>query len=184
VEVGAWDGIEFSNTYMFEKGLDWKGICIEPSQDAFLALSRNRNCAMFNCAAWNDSGQFLDFRETSIGSLSALEGFGNDWAKEIRSEFKRSKVEARSLKDLLLEAKAPGWVDYLSVDTEGSELEVLEGFPWETHNVGVATIEHNFTARRKELENFMFDRGFEIANRNISQYEAWFVNKSLTRVRD
>jgi FkbM family methyltransferase len=184
VDVGAWDGVECSNTHMFEKGLGWDGICVEPGPNAFGKLAKNRKCTSFNCAAWNESGQVLDFRETHIGSLSTLEGFGNDWAKAVRADFRPTQVESQTLRDLLAEAKAPPWVDYLSVDTEGSELQVLEGFPWETHNVGVASIEHNYTRGRKKLEDFMFDRGFEAVNRNISAYDAWFVSKSLTRMSD
>ena len=49
IDVGAYDGITFSNTYLFEK-LGWTGICIEPDPSSFEVLKKTRNCILENCA--------------------------------------------------------------------------------------------------------------------------------------
>ena len=49
VEIGASDGFFISNTYFFEKNLNWKGICIEPNPKLFSSLKKNRNCICYNC---------------------------------------------------------------------------------------------------------------------------------------
>ena len=52
IELGAYDGLNQSNTYYFEKYLDWTGILIEPSEKQFRKLKRNRSNKNFfyNCA--------------------------------------------------------------------------------------------------------------------------------------
>jgi hypothetical protein len=48
VDIGAHDGISYSNTYFFEKHLEWQGICIEPLPKVFEDLTTNRNCICIN----------------------------------------------------------------------------------------------------------------------------------------
>ena len=44
VDIGAYDGLTFSNTLMLERERDWTGICIEPLPDIFAELRKNRRC--------------------------------------------------------------------------------------------------------------------------------------------
>ena len=53
VDIGAYDGICGSNTYFFEKHLNWTGMCIEPSPDAFEKLEKNRQSKCIRGCAWN-----------------------------------------------------------------------------------------------------------------------------------
>src|SRR3972149_7086762 len=48
VDIGASDGIKFSNTYFFEKMLGWNGVCVEPLPDIYKRLIKNRNCICIN----------------------------------------------------------------------------------------------------------------------------------------
>ena len=57
LEVGAHDGISFSNTYFFEKNLNWKGICIEPIPEVFKELERNRRCVCENVCIDDKEGK-------------------------------------------------------------------------------------------------------------------------------
>jgi FkbM family methyltransferase len=56
-----------------------------------------------------------------------------------------------SLNDLLSRHGAPSKIDYLSIDTEGSELEILQAFDIEKYAISVITCKHNFLAQRNEI---------------------------------
>lgn len=49
VDIGAADGVSFSNSYFFEKERGWRGLCIEPNREDFARLERNRECAVRDC---------------------------------------------------------------------------------------------------------------------------------------
>jgi len=73
LDVGAYDGIDISNTYYFEKQLGWTRICIEPNAVTFKKLENNRNCILQNCAIGDTEGE-LDFISI-YGNGSAGSGF-------------------------------------------------------------------------------------------------------------
>ena len=50
VDIGAYDGINYSNTLYLEKNLNWSGICIEPDVKTYESLIINRNCICENLA--------------------------------------------------------------------------------------------------------------------------------------
>src|SRR4051812_34384611 len=56
IEIGAYDGIRFSNTYLFEKERGWKGICIEPIPERFDLLRKNRNAVCIQACVSEMSG--------------------------------------------------------------------------------------------------------------------------------
>ena len=62
LEIGALDGIKFSNTYFFEKR-GWKGICVEPSPKKFSLLEKNRNCICEQLAVSDVSGEKFSFMD-------------------------------------------------------------------------------------------------------------------------
>lgn len=130
VEVGAFNGVFVSGTYAFEM-LGWRGICIEPHPRYFPLCKANRpNAACIHAACVGNGGPAeIEFFAESLGLYS---GIGVDRAsmeakyaslgKEVSYEV--VKVPARTLGAILEECNAPR-VDVMTVDTEGSELEVL-----------------------------------------------------------
>ena len=70
IELGALDGVTFSNTYLFEKCLGWRGILIEPSRKNFEQLKKNRPDQALLNAAICDSDSTLQFIENfAVGGI-------------------------------------------------------------------------------------------------------------------
>ena len=113
---------------------------------------------------------------STINKFSALDAYQNR-----RNEKKKIiKVKTLSLNDLLLKYDTPKSFDYLSIDTEGSEYEILNAFNFKKYNPTVITVEHNYNYKntyqiKKLLSKNNYFQDFEI----FSQQDLWFYNKSL-----
>jgi FkbM family methyltransferase len=140
VELGANDGNSQSNTKHFELFKGWKGILIEPTPSKFVELTRNRNKknSFFNCACvsfdYPNSSIELVYSNLMTITLSGVSDIKDRFAHAVsgksnlgREENYRFTVKAQTLQSVLEEAGAPSSIDLLSLDVEGSELEVLGG---------------------------------------------------------
>jgi len=170
VEIGAYDGIESSNTYFVEKELGWKGICIEPAPHIFDKLAANRKSVNLKVAV-------MDYKGTIY--------FGEDTVSETPN---RHLVDCDTLDNLLTANNAPLNIDYMSVDIEGCEYRALKDFPFNKWNVTLLTIEHNSYKDGPEKKNQLFElltnRGFmrivdDAKDPRGLPFEDWYVNKSF-----
>ena len=85
-----------------------------------------------------------------------------------------------SLNDLLEEYSAPDSIDYLSVDTEGSEYEILSAFDFDRRQIRVITVEHNYDGdQRNRLHGLLVERGFVRVLEDTSAWDDWYVNRSM-----
>lgn len=171
VEFGATDGMTLSNTYMLEKELGWTGILAEPARMWHTSLEAARSSEICKKAVWAQSGQTLLFHEDA--ELSTLNGF-ESLKHETRSG-KTYEVETISLNDLLLEYSAPSYIDFLSVDTEGSEYEVLSNFDWNGRSFGLICVEHNFTENRGQIFDLLTRQGYRRILEEVSGWDDWYV---------
>ena len=129
VEFGATDGIGLSNTYLLEKKYGWQGILAEPATHWHTQLAQNRNVSISERAVFSTSGDSLAFRETLDPEISTIAAFSDrDKHSKARKKYKEYDVATISLQDLLVEHNCPNIVDFLSMDTEGSEYEILKSF--------------------------------------------------------
>lgn len=177
VEFGAADGVFLSNTFYLEKHLDWDGILAEPLPEWNRKLLRNRDASIDNRCVWRESGKTLEFVVArAYPELSSLKGFGesDSYAQARKVDSEIIPVETVSLNDLLTEYDAPHTIDYLSIDTEGSEYEILSTFDFERFQVRILTVEHNFTETREPIRQLLqshgFVREFEIFSKNDDWY--------------
>jgi hypothetical protein len=83
------------------------------------------------------------------------------------------------LDQLLYEHDAPQVIDYLSIDTEGSEFEILQAFDFDSHRPFVLTVEHNYRPDREKMVALMRTHGYVRAPTRISAYDDWFVSPTL-----
>ncbi len=159
VEAGAGDGINLSNTYLLEKEYGWSGICIEPSR-LFESLIKNRQCACINSCLSNKVGEADFFEDHQYeGNLSALTEF-QIYKHRGGDLFTTSTVP---LVDVLDANKCPTTIDYLSLDTEGSELVILKDFPFDKYDIRILTIEHNHVQSLKTgLRNLLTRNGYKL----------------------
>jgi FkbM family methyltransferase len=174
VEFGATDGVELSNTYILEKDFGWKGILCEPGSNWHNALKANRDSVIdFRCV-FSSSGESLDFSESSVGELSTLKEF-TDSDSHSRSISRIYKVTTVSLTDLLSEHQAPRFIEFISIDTEGSEYEILRDFDFETYQFGLICVEHNFTENRGRIFDLLTDKGYRRVYEEFSKWDDWYV---------
>jgi FkbM family methyltransferase len=174
IEVGAYDGIQTSNTYIFEKDLDWDGICIEANPQIFNSLVKNRKSKNINIAINNYQGECF---------------FGVDKVSN-----QGNKVLCNTLNNILVENNCPKVIDYLSLDIEGFEFIALESLDFDYFEIGLITVEHNSYFVGENEKNKIFDllnkNGFTRTNNDVlcedtnpmwykKPYEDWYVNNKL-----
>lgn len=184
VEFGATDGVKFSNSYLLEKDFGWQGILGEPARGFHERLQQNRGCHIETNCVWRRSGDSLIFSEPRDGSLSSIADFvDNDHlAKSRKKKTATYEVGTISLDDLLEKYDAPQYIDYLSVDTEGSELEILSAFDFARRDVGLITVEHNFGPTREGLAALMKSKGYKRIGEGISDFDDWYVRPDLIKL--
>ena len=85
------------------------------------------------------------------------------------------KVETRVLSEVLDELKAPAFIDYFSLDTEGSEEEILRPFPFYKYTFGVITVEHNYEEpKRSNIRNILSSNGYSLESQ--VDFDDWYIN--------
>ncbi len=171
VEFGATNGKDLSNTAVLESELGWSGILSEPGKLWQEELHSNRNCIISTKAVWEESGLELEFLEDS--ELSTLDAFRQSDAHKRRG--KTYAVETISLMDLLRTNDAPKHIDFLSIDTEGSELQILSSFDFNAYSFGCICVEHNYTGKREHLFSLLTSKGYRRVLEHVSQFDDWYI---------
>jgi len=168
LDVGAYNGVTISNTFYLEKELGWTGICVEPLPAAFAELQASRSCICENvCAA--PSGGTVYFHRRGKGS-KIVPGPGR----------KTIECRAETLAVILARHEAPAAMEYLSLDIEGGELDVLTGFPFDHYSFGAITVEHNayvgpeWQERREKMFTLLTSHGY-VRSREVDQ-DDWYIH--------
>jgi hypothetical protein len=101
-----------------------------------------------------------------------------DHFKSLREKGKAIEVQTTSLNDLLLSHNAPTNIDYLSIDTEGSELDLLSSFDFEKYRISLISVEQN-PATETRIQNLLTSRGYSRVYPQFSQWDGWYVLNEL-----
>ncbi|MET2827814.1 FkbM family methyltransferase [Mesorhizobium shangrilense] len=174
VEIGVGDGTKYSNTLMLERDFGWRGVLAEPAAMFHDSISKSRAAILDRRAVSDKTGDTLVFQQDNeVGELSGFAG-----AKEsiIGKDISRYIVDTISFDDLMDEHGAPNEIDYVSIDTEGSELLILDGMSMKKRNISFITIEHNFSRKRiKDFDTFFYKNGYRRILKELSQFDCWYV---------
>jgi len=152
VDIGANDGITWSNSLCFELNYNWTGLCIEPHPVAYEKLNKNRKSINLNIAI-SDSNDDLDFMSIE-GYAEMLSGLVSKYDPQHVQRIQREtqqhgdkvttlKIKCKKLTDVLQEHNIQH-VDYLSIDTEGSEISVIEGIDFTKNSFDLISLECNY----------------------------------------
>ncbi len=181
VEFGATDGVSFNNTYLLEREYGWHGILAEPARGWQSALRQNRHAAIETQCVWARSGDTLEFNEPYAGELSTIDEYSRrDQYAQQRTAGKHYSVETISLNDLLRRHEAPRRIDYMSIDTEGSEFNILNNFDFTAYEIALVTVEHAYVAQdRENIAALMQRNGFARILEPYSLFDDWYVNRRL-----
>jgi FkbM family methyltransferase len=173
VEVGACDGLTHSNTYWLEKHRYWSGILCEPASFWHKELFQNRpNCILEKRPIFSEPKKIIYFN-TQAGGRSFIQ-------KE--TEPKKENVitlESISLNQLFLDNNLSK-IDYLSIDTEGSEFEILKNLDFNKFRPCVITIEHNYEKiKRNKIFDLLTKNNYLRVFKQISRFDDWYIDKNI-----
>lgn len=163
IELGANDGLTQSNTAFFEKSRGWRGVLIEPSLSAYkMCLTRRPKSRCFHCACVGPDFEGTTVRGDFNGHLmNSINGTRLGSAASV-------SVRARTLESVLDEAGAPAAPDFLSLDCEGAELDILRGMNLERYRPHYMLIEV-YNNQYDELVAFLAANNYRLVC-NFSEY--------------
>lgn len=178
VEIGAADGFYLSNT-LFLEIYGWRGIIAEPLPRWHQKI-RERKCHVDLRCVYEKSNSKLTFEDVfGNPELSGItEDLDQDNNASLRKNSAKIEVDTISLNDLLGEYKAPNKIDYISIDTEGSEFKILKNFDFKKYDVKIFTVEHNFIeSKRNNIFDLMSANNYVRVFHKISQWDDWYIKK-------
>ena len=181
LDCGAHNGKDFSNTYFLEKERNWMGILVEPMVEVFNELVKNRDANknhFFNCALSDYNGE-ADFTQVKdCGHIDMLSGLTdnldyrhhNRIIKEVGENKQvlhpyedgyivKSKVSVRTLTSICDEAGLYNF-DFCSLDTEGSEFQILKGIDYDKINISIFIVENNGYGSQYDIDPFLDQKGY------------------------
>jgi FkbM family methyltransferase len=171
VDIGAHDGRSFSNSYLFESQRGWTGVCVEPLPQVFPRLRQNRDCICVQaCVAANAGTQEFTMVSGWGEMFSCLASSANEERLNLIDQLieqyggarETIAVPCRTLHDILADA-AISDVDFLSVDTEGYELDILRTIDFSICRPRCLTIEEN--GREAEIHRLLGPLGYRLVER-------------------
>jgi FkbM family methyltransferase len=148
VDLGAYDGVHISNTFILESRYGWGGLLIEANPQTFSELQQNRTATCLN-ACVSATRESVLFRCNHV--LGGIVSHDCDDLTE-RPDERVIKIESVPLESILRDAKAPNIIDYLSVDIEGAEDLALLEFPFHLYQFTAITIERPSHELREVLK--------------------------------
>jgi FkbM family methyltransferase len=160
LDVGCHDGVYLSNTNSLEK-LGWKGLCIDPFPRNF----QTRKVQVVEAVVYSESGKEVTF-DYSIED-PACSGISEELGRHKERLYTTTTIEkctfkTRTLQSILEEYDVPQYIDYMSLDIEGSEYEVLRVFPFDKWTIKMMSVEHNYEEpKRTIIREFLESKGYK-----------------------
>lgn len=165
VDVGAFDGVHLSNTLSFEEE-GWDGICIEAHPEMFELCRRNRKARCIHAACvGNRAGTSVAFEVETLGLLS---GIRLDYA-DLRRRYEGRGLPFEGTRTISVPVVtldevlngAPD-VDFISIDVEGTEMDVLRGLDLERFRPRAIVVEANHPAEGRRMQNHLRTSGYRL----------------------
>lgn len=168
VDIGAYDGVIGSNSLFFEN-LGWQGVCIEPNPEVFKKLQELRKCKCVPYAI-SDKSETARFFQIKEGGPATLSGLVDEYSqqaiarinKEVNQEdqnFDYIDVECKTFESIVKYKH----IDYLSLDTEGNELKILQSIDYSEYFIDVITVENNDYDQK--FIDFLTQKGYQFVTR-------------------
>lgn len=181
VEFGALGGINVSNSYTLEC-LGWAGIVAEPHPGFRDQIQASRRCHVSTDCVWTTTGETVAFQAVrGRPALSSIAGLDYDDVQSktgARDNHVIHEVPTISLLDLLRSFDAPPEIDLLSIDTEGSELPILQAFDFGAYRFGTIVVEHGHSSQRDPIHRLLSGHGYVRVWTGISDHDDWYVHAS------
>ena len=187
LEFGATNGIHLSNSYTLEYNFDWLGVLAEPDPQWIDELKKNRpKTKILNKCIWKNSSEKINFFSSKTGILSTIDKFkysdqtsmpGN--SKKRNEDGTNVEVETISLNDVVKSEFKGVCPSYISIDTEGSEFEILKSFNFQKYQPKLFTVEHNFTNMQSEIDKLMLENNYVRVFNKLTLFDAWYISTDV-----
>lgn len=173
LDIGASSGKEGSNSYYLEKFLGWKGICIEPIPSQYVKLRLARDCLCFQSCAY-DEEKIVNFTITEgFDELSGItDSYNPQHLQRIEAE-RKAHTETTNT-SISVMAHRTQWyidaanfriIDFLSIDTEGSEFNVIKGIDFSKVHINMIMFEDNYREESLPIVDYLEQQGFALIAR-------------------
>lgn len=186
VECGANNGA-YGCTYLLEKDFRWRGILIEAIPALYEQCVENRprdTCINACLDSAEGETEFIEYKEYK-GCSGIKKNFGKHrrYVNTDTDDHESFLIKTTTLAKVLDEHKAPTVIDYLALDAERSELEILKVFPFDRYKFKAMSIEMGGVTF-KELTNLMKDNGYIRVDNQFNRilYEAYFIHKDFITI--
>jgi FkbM family methyltransferase len=181
-EVGAYDGLTGSTTLASgRKGRSC--LLVEPNPDLLEQIRRNRGCAVDGRAASAREGDETFYVADHVEQMSTLEldHRHHRWVREVGGELRATTVRTAPL-DTMLEDAGLSQLDFVTIDVEGHELDVLQGLTLERFRPRVVIIEENVPHRRTDVAKHMASHRY--VNFRRTGVNEWYAREDDTDLID
>lgn len=180
LEVGALDGIKDSITLHFEKK-GWACILVEANPELAQKAKTNRRAQVFSCAAGRESGAVDFVIARGAEYLSTMMATEAQIARMVKdgATIERVTVPVRRIDDILQQAGIPS-LDFATIDVEGAELEVLQGFDLNRWNPKVVVVEDNTGGRDIGVRRHLYSKGYR--RFHYDGLNDWYAKKDDKRL--
>lgn len=172
IEIGGGNGVDLSNTYIHEKKFLWKGIICEPVKESQKKIKKVRKAILEKRPISQFSKKNVNFFVNNDPYQSSLKA----------SRYRSGKyiTDTISLNHLIKFHKFDKNIDYISIDTEGNEIDIIKKFNFKKYKVNFFTIEHNFNRyKREKIFKIMTKNGFKRVYKYLSYMDDWYINKDI-----
>ena len=163
IEAGAYDGESESTTLHYELEHGWTGLLVEPLPTNFhRLLKKNRKVwAAQTCLSTQQSPETVDF-SLSASSKQTMSGISG--AEQASNQTDTVKMQCLPLFSLL-QALGNPTVDFLSLDIEGAEYQVLKNIPWDLVDIRTIAVETQFAGEvmegtRQDIVDLLLSVGY------------------------
>jgi hypothetical protein len=169
IEIGGGDGINLSNTYILEKKFKWKGVICEPDNRLHANILAKRKCFLETKPVSNSFNKNIYFY---------FKGLYDSYGSSIYDPSAK-KLKSISLNNIIKKYQLGTNIDYISIDTEGNELDIIQNFNFSKYNVKIFTIEHNFKKEmRVKIYKILKKNNYQRIFKYISYMDDWYIKKN------
>ena len=176
MDIGAHDGVSLNNTLYFEKYKNWSGYNIEPIQKVYDKLITNRpNSVNINCAVSNNDGteEFI----CNTGYTEMLSGLKKTYDvrhfyrlenenKQMGSTTEVIRINTKKIETICNEYNIKN-INYLSIDVEGGEFEVIKSINFDKVFIDVIEFENNYNDTSIPIIQFLEEKNYVLLNKSI-----------------
>jgi hypothetical protein len=169
IDFGGGNGVDLSNTYALEKKFKWKGVICEPDNRLHANILAKRKCLLETKPVGNSLNKNIYFFFKGLYESCTSSSF-SPAAKKLKSI---------SLNSLIKKYQLGKNIDYISIDTEGNELDIIKNFNFNKYNVKIFTIEHNFKKKnREDIYKILKKNNYQRVFKYISYMDDWYIKKN------